>query len=1125
MPPLVSQGIAGPERRQNMRRKIGSVILAVSILLAWMPDTVMAARMEREPTVASIQKVPDRTENNGNADREKEKGADRDAAALLGGSGSEEDPYRIQDAGQLRLFADMVNGVGGAADTEICAVLTQNIVLSDVCGDGIGSWTPIGTKANPYQGVFDGGSFLISGLYYSNSGASYAGLFGCNLGVIKNLGVAGDVAAGSYTGGVCGFNKGTITGCYSAVSVKGGRYTGGVCGYNDGGSINVCYNTGAVSGSKYVGGIGGYNKNMVADCYNTASVNGSSTSVGGICGYNKKTVSNCYNTGEVSGKGTDYVGSICGYNHSESSFLNSYYLVTGTEHGNYGTGMTRERFASGEVCWLLNGEKSENIVWRQTCGEGFPGFGGETVYQVQAYRGSGSTKELVSWYTNDKSKSGMQTYTAAVESSGDSSGGGSHEHVYQEPEWQWNDDKEADAVFTCQDCGEQITLEASVENKTKNICESDGKIVYKASIEMAGKTYEDTKTYKTEKTGHQSIEPVEMTPATCEKAGIWINCWVCTTCKKYFEDEEGKIGLSSNEVVQPALGHDYVEGAWVWAEDYSSATVDLSCRNCGRTETKKGRAQRKTEAGRTIYTATVQYKGKTYTNSTEPNSGTTLPHTHKYRCESEWEWSGLEKGEATAVSATAVFTCDACGDTKPVSVTEPITWFKSGGTSCDVPGKITYTATVLSPYDGEKYTRTMQVDGVTVPHKYSKDPQWDWPGLEEGEISAVSATATFTCDVCGTPKVETAKNVSVEKPKEASCDTPGQIIGNATVDFQGKTYPGHTEVTIPAGHKLNIYGEAKKATCGEDGNEEYWQCGVCKKLFSDSEGTEQITQVKIIPATGEHSYVKLEGNRHKCSKCNKTFIITEEKDGTTKIYSLEEDAAVIWEPEENDTSVIQSPETAKPDGKTASDGPNAESALEESQEAGGSLPADGQGGLEEQKTQPEQKEQEKQEAPARQTAQEPQGGQTGQVSQDGQGSQPEQENQETQPEQNAREELSGQLEQPVVGEPSGQIVQSEPAAPEEPTEPENGDSVVGTPEDNAHYGLLYPAEEAGKEDPAASDAFEESLVNLRAESAANIAVQRKEEQAGGALWICIVALAVFTGMLLILILRKKESSQ
>lgn len=334
-----------------MRKRITGIILAASIFFAMAPQTVMAAKMETKPLQLQETAEQSGTEAVG-------------GISDMEGDGSETAPYRIESARQLRAFADLVNGVDGMPDTGICASLTCNLDLSGVCGPELGSWTPIGTKDHPYTGTFDGGSFTITGLYFYEPGTSYTGLFGRNAGTIKNLGVVGaDITAGNYTGGVCGYNSGIISGCRHAATVKGANYTGGICGYNDGGgSISVCYNTGEVSGRKYAGAICGYNKNILTDCFNMGPVTGEKTSIGGICGYNKVSVSNCYNAGSVAGGGKKYIGSICGYNHSKSTFLNCYYLITGEEKGNYGVAASKECFASGEVCWFLNGGKSENVI-------------------------------------------------------------------------------------------------------------------------------------------------------------------------------------------------------------------------------------------------------------------------------------------------------------------------------------------------------------------------------------------------------------------------------------------------------------------------------------------------------------------------------------------------------------------------------------------------------------------------------------------------------------------------------------------------------------------------------------------------------------------------------------------
>lgn len=364
-----------------MRKRILMFVLAVSTLFVLTPETVMAAKMEGN--TLQIRKTAEQAEPEKDVAPEpkaetvpKADTKAADDALDMEGDGTNASPYRIENAGQLCAFADLVNGAGGEPAAGICAVLTCDISLSGVCGAGIGSWTPIGTIENPYTGTFDGGTYIITGLYCNEPNASYTGLFGCNAGTIKNLGVVGaDITAGNYTGGVCGYNNGIISGCHHVAATKGANYAGGICGYNDaGGTVSVCYNTGGVSGGKFVGGICGYNKNNVVDCYNLGPINGDSTSIGGVCGYNKALLSNCFNTGTVNGGGRNYIGSVCGYNHSQSTFLNSYYLITGEEKGNYGVAMSKERFASGEVCWLLNGEKSENVVWYQTCGTGFRRF-------------------------------------------------------------------------------------------------------------------------------------------------------------------------------------------------------------------------------------------------------------------------------------------------------------------------------------------------------------------------------------------------------------------------------------------------------------------------------------------------------------------------------------------------------------------------------------------------------------------------------------------------------------------------------------------------------------------------------------------------------------------------------
>ena len=126
----------------------------------------------------------------------------------LSGSGTKESPYQIGTADGLKWFRDKVNAAKKIKDTNICAVLTKDIVL-----DATENWEPIGKDLSagvgtyPYTGTFDGNGHTISGLNVTDND-TYAGLFGyvCG-GTIKNLTVAGNVSTttSSGAGGIADF--------------------------------------------------------------------------------------------------------------------------------------------------------------------------------------------------------------------------------------------------------------------------------------------------------------------------------------------------------------------------------------------------------------------------------------------------------------------------------------------------------------------------------------------------------------------------------------------------------------------------------------------------------------------------------------------------------------------------------------------------------------------------------------------------------------------------------------------------------------------------------------------------------------------------------------------------------
>ena len=280
--------------------------------------------------------------------------------------------YAISNAGQFYWFADKANN-DSANYGNANAVLTANITVnSDLLksltfdngkvtnGNCFRSWTPIGNNSNNYTGTFDGNNKTISGLYFNEIRTDDIGLFGYvgSGGSISNVTVIDSYFNGRYdVGGVCGKNQGTIKNCNNKGEVSGtGNYVGGVCGYNY-----------AKSGTA-----------TIENCDNTGKVSSKSSKVGGVCGYNyvnsgTATIKNCNNAGEVSANSS--VGGVCGCNEVENGTAtseNCYYLSGTSTGGINGSDVTAsaevkstEKFASGEVCYLLNNQSFEDPVWYQ----------------------------------------------------------------------------------------------------------------------------------------------------------------------------------------------------------------------------------------------------------------------------------------------------------------------------------------------------------------------------------------------------------------------------------------------------------------------------------------------------------------------------------------------------------------------------------------------------------------------------------------------------------------------------------------------------------------------------------------------------------------------------------------
>ena len=113
------------------------------------------------------------------------------------------DAYQIGSTGDLRAFAELVNG----GETLANAVLTADVVCD-------AEMPMIGTDANQFNGVFDGqGHTVTLDAYPTVNGNGLFQYIGWK-GVVKNLVVDGQITTGNqFAGGIAGFNRGTITSC------------------------------------------------------------------------------------------------------------------------------------------------------------------------------------------------------------------------------------------------------------------------------------------------------------------------------------------------------------------------------------------------------------------------------------------------------------------------------------------------------------------------------------------------------------------------------------------------------------------------------------------------------------------------------------------------------------------------------------------------------------------------------------------------------------------------------------------------------------------------------------------------------------------------------------------------
>ena len=314
-----------------MKKKLLSILLALSLLLTLLPTAALAADGAWDGSIAT---------------------------AFAGGTGTESDPYQIADGAQLAYLASEVNK--GQPYENTCFVLTADIDL------GNHDWTPIGnsfsdalfggTDYSVFAGNLDGKGHTVSNISIGTEGAPLEsdvfGLFGMTGGKLSNLNLNGVTIYGTaknvsgyvigLAGALSGSASGPVENCHVAnlsltVSTPdSGRaaayWIGGLVGALDGQYIDECSVSGKITETSGKGSIGG----LIGELGRAAKITYShadvaldvkpdyygGANVGGLIGKGngekdpETVISNCYATGNVTGGAYSggFAGSLWGLN-------------------------------------------------------------------------------------------------------------------------------------------------------------------------------------------------------------------------------------------------------------------------------------------------------------------------------------------------------------------------------------------------------------------------------------------------------------------------------------------------------------------------------------------------------------------------------------------------------------------------------------------------------------------------------------------------------------------------------------------------------------------------------------------------------------------------------------------
>ena len=355
-----------------------------------------------------------------------------------------------------------------------------------------------------------------------------------------------------------------------------------------------------------------------------------------------------------------------------------------------------------------------------------------------------------------------------------------------------------------------------------------------------------------------TITSVHQKDATCTEAGYEAH-YMCSVCEKLFSDAAGTNVINSPKVINKK-GHDWDNGTETKAPTCEEkGTKTFRCSRCTETRTEDiDPLGHDWDDGTVTKEPTCEDKGvKTYTCSR--CKGTTTedvdPLGHK------WNDGTVTKEATCTETGTKHFECtrDGCNKTNDDTI-------KALGHK-------------LKHIDEQPATKTSE--GYLAHYKCERCEKLFSDKDGKNEITLASITIPMmTHDLTAVPaKAATCTKDGYNAHYECKDDECG--CGKKYEDPYGQKEVSDADIKVAAlGHDPQAV-DKKDPTCTGNGYEKHYKCSRCKKLFSDANAENEISEPKAIAKLGhdlKHVAAKAEtykedGNieYYYCNRCKKYF--------------------------------------------------------------------------------------------------------------------------------------------------------------------------------------------------------------------------------------------------------------